>query len=122
MKFIKLLCFLIVFVPLWFFTGDALGKDELISTTLSGVVVDKGEGLPISYAHLWIHEQSGKASFVVQPDRTGHFTIQLPEGYFDVLVGAPGFAPYCKKIWIKPEGPIKLNVSLGPDVDNSQVD
>jgi hypothetical protein len=92
------------------------------TVTLSGIVVDLAEGVPIPYAHIWIHEQTGKVSFATQPDSTGQFTIQLPEGYYDVLVGAPGFAPFCKKIWIKSGSPIKLKVSLEPDFEHSQAD
>jgi dipeptidyl aminopeptidase/acylaminoacyl peptidase len=51
---------------------------------------------------------SGKASFTLQPDRAGRFSIYLPEGYYDVLFSASGFAPFCKKIWIRYEKPVKL--------------
>jgi hypothetical protein len=122
MRSARVFCFLAVAILLCLPVDKAYSKDGPDATGFSGVVVDKAEGVPISYAHVWIHEQSGKSVFTTQPDRTGNFSVPLPDGYYDVLVGAPGFAPFCKKIWIKSGSPIKLKVSLGPDEDNAQVD
>jgi hypothetical protein len=119
LKFTKILCIVLVTIPLWLSANKASGKDEPAPANFSGVVVDISE-VPIPYAHVWIHEYTNKVSFTIQPDKSGHFTINLPEGYYDVLVGAPGFAPFCKSIWIGPDVPIKLKVRLGPDSENLQ--
>jgi hypothetical protein len=87
---------------------------------IAGSVVDKGEGVPIAYAYIWIHEQSGNAFLAVQPDRFGKFRAQISEGYYDIMIAAPGFAPICKSVRVKHEKPVVLNVRLGPDEENLQ--
>jgi hypothetical protein len=79
------------------------------------------DGLPIHRAHVWIHEDKGRGNFSAIPDGAGHFSLHLPDGYYDVLFSAPGFAPFCKKIWVHDGKVITLEVHLGPEVDNAQV-
>lgn len=88
----------------------------------TGVIVDRDEGAPMPRTRVWIHEDNGKRSFSVIPDRIGHFSLHLPDGYYDVLFSASGFTPFCKKIWVHDGKVITLAVRLGPDVDTSQVD
>jgi len=90
------------------------------SGRLSGVIVYQPESVPLIYAHIWIHELSGKSSFLAQPDRNGAYSIQLPEGYFFVLIGAPGFAPVTKSIWIREGKPIVFSPRMSPDEENQQ--
>jgi hypothetical protein len=92
------------------------------SQTFTGVITDKGEGVPISKAHVWIHEDNGGRVFSAIPDGTGHFSLHLPDGYYDVLFSASGFAPFCKKIWVHDGKVVTVEVRLGPDLDTSQVD
>jgi len=86
-----------------------------------GVVVDK-TGAPIARAHVWIHEQSAKASFAAKVDQAGAFVISLPDGDYDVMFSAPGFAPFCRTVWVESDKKIKLEVHLGPNIENSQID
>jgi Carboxypeptidase regulatory-like domain len=100
--------------------NEALSKDGANGTTFSGVIVDKAGRIPISDAHVWIHEQSGESEFAAQPNRAGQFSIQLADGYYDVMVGAPAFAPFCKKIWVRSGSPVTLNITLKPDEETLQ--
>ena len=102
------------------FTAQSQGRAEPQGAAFSGVVVDKAEGVSIPYAHVWIHEETDKTDFTAQPDRAGRFSIRLPNGYYAVMVGAPGFAPFCKVIRIESDRPVTLKVSLGADVENLQ--
>jgi hypothetical protein len=120
MRSATVICLLIVSAVLCLIASEAPVKDRAQRTTFGGVVVDKAEGVPIPYAHVWIHEYTDKAGFIAQPDRAGRFSIQVPEGYYDVMVGAPGFAPFCKCIWVQPGRPITLKVVLKPDEENLQ--
>lgn len=96
------------------------GRDEPSAWIFSGVVVDKGEGVPIPYAHVWVHEETGMTTFTAQPNGLGQFSVRLLPGYYDVLVGAPGFAPFAKKIWIQSGRAVTLRVTLGPDEEHMQ--
>lgn len=100
--------------------SNSFSQEQSHAATFSGVVLDRAESAPIAYAHVWIHEQSGKSSLTARLDKAGQFSIQLSAGYYDVLFAAPGFAPSCKKIWIRPDSPVKVKVNLGPDKENSQ--
>ena len=110
----------IVMIAISLFGNAAIAADESTTAGFSGVVVDVGEGAPVSNVHIWIHNQSGNGIYETLTDRSGHFAIQLPDGYYDVLVGAPGFAPFCKRVWIRPGRPSKLKVRLGPDLEKME--
>jgi len=122
MKPKNLLYLFLVAISVGLLSGNALSKDDPLSSNFTGVVVDKAEGVAITRAHIWIHEDTGKRNFASLPDRQGHFAVQLPDGYYDVLFSASGFAPVCKKIWIRTGHPIKLNAHMEPDLGTSQVD
>ena len=88
--------------------------------SIKGSIVDQGEAAPIPQARVWIHEQSGRFSFEARPDASGKFTIDVPAGYYFLFVGAAGFAPICKSVWVKPDKPIVLRLKMGPDTENLQ--
>jgi hypothetical protein len=79
-------------------------------------------GAPIAGAHIWIYEEHGDPSFTVQSDRSGFFAIQLPNGYYDVMIGSADFVPFCKLISVQPGKPIKLKVRLRVDPDRIEID
>ena len=85
----------------------------------SGSVADIMK-VPIAEAFIWIHEESGRTSYTVRTNSKGVFDTHLPEGYYDVLISSPGFAPFCKAVWVQPGKPIKIAVNLKPDKENLQ--
>jgi hypothetical protein len=76
-------------------------------------VKDRAEGVAIPYAHLWMHEESKGLCLEATPDGRGGFTIELQPGYYDLLVGAPGFAPYSRRISVSFQKPLLLKIRLG---------
>ncbi len=89
-------------------------------TNVSGTVVDL-TGVAIDSAHVWIHEQGNRHSYDLAVERSGRFSIAVPVGYYYVVAGSRGFAPYCKSIWVKPNGSsVVLTIRLGPDIENMQ--
>ena len=80
------------------------------------------EGPPVHRSHVWIHEDNGGRNFSAIPDRAGHFSLHLPDGYYDVLFSRSGCAPICKKIWVHDGKVITLEVHLVPDAETLQVD
>jgi hypothetical protein len=114
---------LILFAALWIllvFPSVTPAQQATGIQNSSGRVADKAENVAIPKAIIWIHEQSGGPSYTVRPDRAGSFVIQLPDGYYDVMIGSSGFAPFCKSIWVHAGRPIHLDVRLGPDYENLQ--
>ena len=100
--------------------ANATAQTKTSSAKLSGVIIYKPGSFPLTHAHIWIHDQSGKSSFEAQPDRNGAYSLQLPEGYYFVLIGAPGFAPVSKSIWIHDGKPIEFSPHMLPDEENQQ--
>jgi len=98
----------------------SLAQTKPVPPSVSGVVVDAAESAPIPDAHIWVHGQSGNAYLEARPDKSGRFSIQLPDGYYFVLVGAPGFAPVCTSIWVRPGKPVVISPRLLPDYENLQ--
>jgi len=98
----------------------SIAQTEIAQPNFKGSIVDKAERAPIARAHVWIHEDNGRDTYGAIPDQKGHFEYNLPEGYYDVLVSSPGFAPFCKKVWIRPGVPITLNVVMDVDRDTLQ--
>jgi hypothetical protein len=94
---------------------------QVNQSLISGSVIFRGDGLPIGNATLWVHEQSADKMTAVSTSKNGRFSIELPSGYYDVIIVAPGFVPFCKKIWAHGP-PITLNVKLEYDKDDAQID
>jgi hypothetical protein len=101
-------------------SANAMAQISPSSAKLRGVIEYEVGSVPLTHAHVWIHEQSGKSSFEAQPDRSGAYSIQLPEGYYFVLIGAPGFAPVSKSIWVHDGKPIEFSPHMLPDEENQQ--
>jgi len=93
---------------------------QVKSVEIRGRVVDLAESVPISKAHVWIHEQGGGFYQEVSVDREGKFSVQLPEGYYYVLIGSSGFAPETHSLWLHDRKPIVLEVHLHSDFGNLQ--
>jgi hypothetical protein len=51
----------------------------------------------------------------LKTDTHGAFYAELPPGFYDVLVTAPGFSPDCRKIRLKPEENATFNSKLQSD-------
>jgi Carboxypeptidase regulatory-like domain len=109
-----------VLVSLILLCANASPQTKPSSAKLSGIIVYKPESAPLVHAHIWIHEWSGKSSFETQPDRSGAYSIQLSDGYYFVLIGAPGFAPVSKSIWIHDGKPVGFSPRMSPDEENQQ--
>jgi hypothetical protein len=122
MRWIRILCIGLIVASLGLCLDRTIANAQPKTATVSGRVVDKAERAPIRSAHLWIHEQNGKTLFTAQTDPAGKFSIQILPGYYDLLVGSPGFAPFCRIIWAQPGKPIVLDIRLGPDMENMQTD
>jgi hypothetical protein len=109
------LCIAIMSISVCAYTGQSAAQSKLSSPNLSGSIVDDVGSSPIENANIWIHEWSGKSLFVVQSDMKGHYTANLPNGVYFVLIGAEGFVPVCKSILIQTGKPIIFSVRLVPD-------
>jgi hypothetical protein len=103
-----------VTICLGFFAKTAPCQNNLTPPNFSGTIADV-TGAPIARAHIWVYEEHGDPSFTVQSDRSGFLAIQLPNGYYDVMIGSADFVPFCKLISVQPGKPIKLKVSLRVD-------
>ena len=103
-------------------TTNALGQTAKVN--IRGVIerVSGNKKMPVSHARVWVHEQSGTDSFTMVPDQNGHFSLQLLPGTYIILVGAPGFAPYCKRIIVRTysNDDIILKIQMGPDYENME--
>jgi len=51
----------------------------------------------------------------LKTDTHGAFYAELPPGFYDILVTAPGFSPDCRKIRLKPNENATFNSKLQPD-------
>ena len=95
------------------------------AATLSGAVRDS-EGAVISSAHVIVHwDPSGsnylkdnlgiKQDIASTTDSSGHFSLDLPPGFYDVFVTAAAFTPHCDKVRLKDKEArtyeVKLKVS-----------
>jgi hypothetical protein len=90
--------------------------------TLSGTVRDS-EGAVISNAHVIVHwDPSGsnylkdnlgiKQDTAATTDSNGHFSVDLPPGFYDVFVTAMAFTPHCDKVRLKDKGTKAYEVKL----------
>ena len=81
------------------------------AATLSGTVRDS-EGAVISNAHVIVHWDSSGSNYLkdnlgikqdiaATTDSSGHFSVDLPPGFYDVFVTAMAFTPHCDKVRLK---------------------
>lgn len=90
-----------------------------VSHVLVGTISDQ-MNVPIAKAHVWVHRVDGEASFSASTDSEGRFSLNLPDGYYDVMFSAAGFAPFCKVFWTETDGGKKLKIRLRPDEEHLQ--
>jgi hypothetical protein len=92
------------------------------AATLSGTVRDRS-GAVIASAHIVVHwDASGsnylkdnigvKQDVTLTTDSNGHFSIDLPPGFYDIFVSATAFSPSCEKVRIKREETKNLDARL----------
>ena len=93
---------------------------------LQGAVADSA-GTPLTDAQLVLHwDPSGAKSGLktnvgipedrfLKTDTHGNFYAEIPPGFYDILVTAPGFSPTCSKIRLKPEENSTFNSKLQSD-------
>jgi len=78
---------------------SALGQ----KSTIRGAVVDPA-GAVISNAYVLIHtdaldrEHRVAYQLELRSNKQGEFTATVPSGFFDLFVGAEGFAPFSQKV------------------------
>ena len=96
----------------------SLAQVKQEAPSLSGTVLNAIDGSPFKNVRIWIFDEYADTQFVAHPDKTGNYSIQLPEGYYFVLIGTGGYIPACKSIWVLPGKPIKYSVRLSPDHEN----
>ena len=81
------------------------------AATLSGTVRD-AQGTAISNGHVIVHWDPAGANYLkdnlgskqdlaATTDSNGHFSAELPPGFYDVFVTAMAFTPHCDKVRIK---------------------
>jgi hypothetical protein len=81
------------------------------AATLSGTVRDS-EGAVVSNAHVIVHWDSSGSNYLkdnlgikqdiaATNDSSGHFSLELPPGFYDVFVTAMAFTPHCDKVRVK---------------------
>jgi|SRR5579862_3307875 hypothetical protein len=91
------------------------------AATFAGTVRDS-EGAVIAKAHVVIHWDPAGSNYLgdnvgikedisVNTGSDGKFSLELPPGFYDVLVTATAFAPYCEKIRLK-DRPKTFDVKL----------
>ena len=93
---------------------------------LQGVVTDSAGNL-LTDAQLVVHwDPSGAKNGLttnvgipedrfLKTDTHGAFYAEIPPGFYDVLVTAPGFSPDCRKIRLQPAQNATFNSKLHPD-------
>lgn len=93
-------------------------KSAASSGAITGRVVDKAEGVPIRGAFVLVFGESSSKNEVTRVDADGQFQISLLPGDYDVLIGAAGFAPACKRVVVTAGKALRLEPKLEADLDN----
>lgn len=94
---------------------SSLSQAKSDAPSLSGSIVDNTERKPLKRARVWIFDQYSDTQYVAHPDEKGYYSIQLPEGYYFILIGAPGYLPVSKSIWVRPSDSSRFSVILRGD-------
>jgi hypothetical protein len=90
-------------------TGELLGR-----------VVDKTEHAPIRRAFVLIYDEGTLRVQTKKVDEQGRFSVSLPDGDYDVLIGAPGFAPACKRVVVISGKRVRFDAKLDGDLANME--
>jgi hypothetical protein len=86
--------------------------------SLKGTVLNAIDGSTFKDVRIWIMGEFSDTSLEIHADKTGHYEVQLPEGYYFILIGTGGYIPVCKSIWVLPGQTIVFSVRLSPDHEN----
>jgi hypothetical protein len=90
---------------------------------LQGVVTDSA-GTMLTDAQLAVHWDPSASTTGLKPnvgiledrflktDTHGAFYAEIPPGFYDLFVTAPGFSPACKKIRLTPDENATFNTKL----------
>jgi hypothetical protein len=93
---------------------------------LQGAVADSA-GTPLTDAQLVVHwDPSGAKTGLttnvgipedrfLKTDTHGNYYAEIPPGFYDILVAAPGFSPTCAKLRLKPGENATFNSKLYND-------
>jgi len=100
----------------------ALTPLSVHAATLSGTVVDsEGAAIPKAYVVIrWdpvgldgVKDNLGtNDNKTATTDSTGHFSLELPAGVYDIFVSAAGFSPHCEKITVKVKEGLRYEARL----------
>ena len=114
----SLSCIALFFAFLLIAPSNSLAQGKQKTPSLSGTVLDAIDGKPFKDVRIWIIDEYSETQVVVHTDKTGHYAVELPEGYYFVLIGTGGYIPTCKGIWVLPGQAVKYSVRLSPDHEN----
>ncbi len=99
----------------------ACASAQNATSTLSGTVTDPS-GAVLRNTTLVLQPQAAGANPVtVTTDATGHFSIALAPGAYDLSIDAPGFAPYTRTITLM-SSPLRLDPHLAIASTKEQID
>ncbi len=111
---------LVPLIALLIFTPLVRSQHQSPTThILAGTITDQ-MNVPIANAHVWVHKANGEASFSTTTDSQGRFSLDLQDGYYDVMFSASGFAPFCKVFWTESDSGKKLKIRLRPAEEHLQ--
>ena len=89
---------------------------------LSGLVADpSGAVIPGAIVHVETHKPSNFTQPNITTDATGHFTLTLPPGAYDVTIVSPGFTPFVATVTTRSGVTSHLTASLVIATDSEQV-
>jgi hypothetical protein len=95
-------------------------------SAISGQITDS-EGAVIANARVLVHwDSSGstvgirdnigiKQDVIVVTDANGHYSVNVPTGFFDLFVSAMAFTPTAVKVRVRQGKPTTLNTKLNVD-------
>jgi hypothetical protein len=95
-------------------------------SAITGQITDS-EGAVIANARLLVHWDASsnavsprndigiKQDLIVVTDASGHYSANVPTGFYDVFVSAPGFTPIAAKVIVKQGQKAVLNAKLYVD-------
>ena len=100
-------------------------------STISGQVQDS-EGAAIAKARILVHwDPSGSTvglrdnigvpqDVAATSDKSGHFSVRVPPGFYDLFVTAQAFTPVAAKVRVKSNAPATFDVRLRADPEVSK--
>jgi hypothetical protein len=96
--------------------GSALSQ----TATIRGTIVDP-EGAVVGRAYVLFRtdalDRDHRTPYKIEmrANKEGQFTASLPAGFYDLFIGAEGFAPYSKKVRTLAEHPQDIRVVMKID-------